>query len=94
MSWFIFKQVFSIILLVILILFYFNINNRKIFIATAVMLVAFIPLRRLFSYINYDNEVHGLISKYPILDTIDYFLPFLIIAMTIIVLIKYKKNHT
>ncbi len=89
---FIFKQSFSILLLVMLILLFFKMNNKLLFNSTLVMLVAYIPLRRFFNFMNYDEQVNNLLSNYPILETVDYYLPFLLVIMTIVVLMKYKKQ--
>ena len=87
MLWYIFKQLFSIILLVMLLLLYFKIDNRKIFMCTSFMLVVFIPLRRLFRHIDYNNFIDG----YPILEIADFVIPVLVLIMTVVVANKYKK---
>lgn len=51
------------------------------------MLVAYVPLRRLFRHIDYNNYIEG----YQILEIADFVIPILVLIMTVVVAHKYKK---
>ena len=94
MLWFIFKQVFSVVILIMLVLVYFKIDNKRILACTSGMLIAYIPLRRFFRHVDYNDAVINLLENYPILEIVDMIMPILILIMTFVVVAKYKKNKS